>query len=1782
MSEFVWLGNIDTDIANPKNWFNASTNAAALRSPGQNPDGNDNIWFVKTTGNKQVTGALTNGINNCYILATTESSVAIANLSGQNGIDGQWTFYADLNANNLYAGYVISSGAGTNYNGFAADRFTFKNISNVTIATSANLNSGTYEGTLTAATLNIGNSAVDSFIGTSGHFKVSAGGADRVITPYQTKEILKLTINSAPQTVKINNTTTPKLTASTLVTAAGVTGFAGNLPITSTGTITQNGGEIIKASNLALTTADDFIITANQTYETIIASPSISTISTLTCNRFVIQGTLGMGGVLSVAASYAHNATHGGVPDIVPYTAYISGAITNIHNASSGLVISSNTDTSKFINCYFKSTTDTYKGLGVGANVGTIDIYTDDNSTMLGPFLMSVTKNQWVGNITFENRHALSGAFTLRKDSGITETGLTLKYTGADKVVVGALVDDIDTPTPITFDWNNTNTTYNFTASASGVTYKFVDLTFKQLGKVTMNASEIVEVSGNLTITGGTFNSDETFKLDKNGTATLLCTAETELAPTIIIGVAGTATTCEYNWNATATEYPILNITANSILKPVAATTGANSLTGVGTFNWSGGITTSNMLFYITKSTGTPIANGLTISNANHTSGYRTIFRYDVRVSSSYSITLPNSVSGDIELGSDGSPSLTGNNDPIYNCPSACVITGNLTIDFSGYTKASTTYNAKVMVASASNELQVTGDVVINAKGYCAAKIKVTNGNFTNTGVLASSKLSLISNTAGTYSARCGTNCTVSDMLIDGQGLTSVHKLNGNPTLTGTYTITDATISLADGAITTAQSIAITGAASCTPNKHLFVLVGGGTINDASTETTSVAGLSFVGCNSLGAIQLSAGNTGLVGSIVADSLILKDGSITQQSTDAKKLWLRGGTHPTALLNTQPGYKQGLNFSNIAINAEVGHFEFPCPANNSSFNVADTLIIGDNNDAEIHFYKDGSMTLGASHGTNSKTQTIVKWNTTKGINFGPNSGWSGTFRIDKCDIEGHVNMHRPLVNTDSTNLISTVKTILIHKNNIHSTDKSMAIINVDEGENIALQMSYNIFSAGIAQGILTYTTRSSANIVPATSLIQYNHIRSTGTNGTMVYLGCPWSHREFFSYNTLSTDTMTSGKGLILGDTSTVLNQNTILVTDAVIPIDLTGGINQQDIMLTGWYFDTANANFGKSCRGSLTKSLTSQFTNEQVNNKYLIAGIRESGAQSLIQYEDYSKWEQTSGADPLVTAVSNNKTYRFARNQAKVVQTKYFYIADTDLTISWSEYDSSNPIAVVAKVWDGATETNAGISSGGTLSLAGKLRVRFQITMASNEGFADFKIVDNKGRIIFTDDLSTGHGTQSAARHEVGPLSGIGYGGKNTSSAIVPHVTSQYNDPINQVVKLYVRPSIINNGVETKWVVLLGEQDSNDFYRLTVHQQASGTNNDILLIEKSVSGTVTQLATATNANFTAGDANTDVIISAAWDEAGDKLNLSISGTTTSAWSYSIQASDAVFSTGYWGFAVDSGDSTSSVLKAEVYDGKTNSEMFLNGADLIFMPESSWKFPSTITNVEFRNVTINGDQSLLPNLYGTHTTVVNSVTFVDTALPSTITNLLVIKNSTLTVSGDITISGNGKLFLTGCNVKSSARWKFKVSGVSYTDSPPLEIKGTMLQGMHTTMTPENESQLVVDDTTKGTSVVRVQSMKDMNITRNAILGLNYERMVFNGYDSKTLILTIQSVNDASIIGKFEEMFLTQKLFAITTSYCYLWKAKVVSFVPRYLNMQANALQAIVTVEEWRDD
>jgi len=1770
VANFVWLGTVNGDLGNPKNWWNADTDAAATRTPGVSNDNNDNIWFRKsTTANKQLTGKLTSGINDVFFLAASVTNYTIGSMSAtSDGITGAWEIIWELQCNDIMVGYVPGTGKAYSYTGFAADRVTFKSTSKTTATSDAYLNSGTYEGTVTGGNLYLGNAATSTFVGTSGTFKVNALANCTVLNPNSTAiTVSSLNLLDSQHMVTIQNQTTT-VKADEITCTSKYVELIGTFPLAANGTIKTNGSEITPKDAVG-GNVKEFALTSGQTHEVITASPSQGNLSFINATyvSYPSGTTLSLGGnvvwLTQSVQTAAKNST-----TVTDYGGYFAGTIVS-NSASYAECRTTNTNASKYFNVYARATDALFVGEvgpGVVGNAGYVHIKNATGCTLLGPLGCAVVGTSFTGKITADIRSTVS-SHVLREFTN-NSNEIVFKYSGTtDFTTFATISGDMDIAnTPVTFEIGNTTSG----VVSSGGAYTLGNVTFKQTGTLELKLDAALEMQGNLTISGGTFESDDTINFTGAATRTVTCTANTTQQMTL---TCASNTTINYDWISTAEYFPAL--TVNGTLKPTAATTGAANVTGSGTFNWNGGLTATNMLFYITASSGTPLSV-TTISNGNYLTGYTTTFRFECRTNGSYSVTLPTAISGDVELGSSGSPGLSSGNDPIFNCPSACAITGNLKIDYSGYQNAAT-YNAKVNVASATNELQVTGNVTIGTRGYCAAQIKITNGDLTNNGTIASNKLTMFSNTAGIYNGNVGSSCTLVDLLIDGIGLTSKVAMTGSATLTGTYTITDAFVSLGNADITTCVNIAVTGASKCSANQHLFVMSGGGTINDSSTETRDVAGISsFAGCISLGAIKMSTGTTGIVGSVIVDSIILDGGTLGQNSTTAKKLWIRGGTHPTALANGLPGYKGSNNFTNAAINAKSGSFIFP--TSGANYNVADTLIIGNANNAETHIYNTATLTLGTDPNSNINTLTLVKWNSEKGISFGPQSTYTGSFNIKRCDIEGTHDMTEALVSTyKGTIHSSTVKTLTIQENNIHSDTKEMAMVYVENTTYHKLVLKHNRFKAKAGTAII----RTKYCITTATgSEIAYNHVRSLSTNGTICELNNLQYDRTFLNENVFCSDTMTSGKGLIFAP---VLENdyltNYVLVNAGVTPVDLSHHHASGNALITGWYFDTTNSNFGKSCQGKTNKSLTSQFTNEE--NDYILSGILNSGRTTLVQHENYNKWKTTSGTGVLSSIILNNKTYRFARSNSLTLQSKDIYVNATVVTASWSEYDASNKIAVTANYYDGSATTTEAVTSGTALTVpASCIKLYFTVVVAQNEGFADFTVVDNESRKMFTDAQIGDLGTQTAARTEVGPLTYFSYNAPNIGGTPLPHVNAQYSDPINQSVWLYLKQQDVGGSADRKWVTLLHEQDSDDFYRFTVHQQASGSNNDVLTIDKSVAGTVTQLVTKTNCNFTAADANTDVIFKSTLDTSQNKLIISIEGTTTTDWSFTTNATDSTFATGNWGWAGDD----ASVLKVQVYDGIENTQMFVNGLDLIFMPNSAWKFPTTVTNVEFRDVTVNGNQaSLLPNLYGTHTTALNTVSFINSVLPTSITNFIVIKDSVLTVAGDVTLSGNGKLHLIGCKITPTpARWKFNFSAITYTDSPPLLLQGNMLSGMYSTATPTNENLFVIDDETKNTAIARIQSTKDMNVTRNAILGLEFERMIFNGYDSKTLVITIQSVNDAGIIGKFEEMFMNQTTFELVTPYCHLWKAKVVGFTPRYLNNQATALQAQVTVEEWRDD
>lgn len=1786
MANFVWTGNVNGDIGNPKNWHNADTNAAATRTPGATIDDNDDIWFVKsTTANKSLYGTITGGINNCIFLATAVTNYTIGSVAGYDGISGQWEVACSITCDDLSVGFNPSAGFANTNNGFTADRVTFKSGSVMTTATDAWCLSGTYEGTIKAGRhIYLGNTQLATFNGSNGTFTLLNTSSGDVSILYglsgQTTSVSTLNLNygTGANAATVNNQSST-VKAKTVSLSAKTSYIINTIPLEDGGTIRTNGSSIEMLATVG-GSQKEWVMPTNGRHEAISASPGSGGLGEISATRVEYKsGTVFSAGaphrwVVSDVDSSGNLVSNTTASD---YAAFFAGTM-ELNNASYCYVSTAGTS-SQFANVYMKasSTEEPNCAPGILAGNGKLAINNDSGVHLIGPLVLSATDTLFVGKLNADLRAVNAyGSHHLKEFTHQTNNSLKFIYSGAVAAPSFLTVNsDIDiASTPLVINVNEQTATWTF---SSGSTYTFGDVTCEQSGKLIINSNNTIEIQGNLTINGGTFKTNETFSFTGSNTKSISCTANGEDVPTFNIG---TGKTINYDWNSASDTFPNLAITGT--LKVNGTTTGANTLSGSGTFNWnSGNLGDANLLFYITSATGTPISVS-TISNANYnaSAGYRTTFRFECRQNGSYTITLPAAISGDVELGTSVGTSLSLNNSPIYVCPATCAITGNLKIDFSEAINAST-YNAKVNVESAAHELQVTGNVTIGARGICSSQLKIIDGNFENKSKYNGNKLTLNSTGAATYTANLGTTITP-DILIDGAGLTSKYELSGTATLTGTYTITDATIELQDNTKTTCQSITVTGASACTPNHHLFELSGGGSISDSSTESRTVAGITYLGCESLGAINLTAGNTAIVGSVIVDSIICAGGSVAQDSATAKKLWIRGGTHPTALNNTHPGYKGNANFSNVAINCKTGTFNFPTSGNN--FSGSDTLVVGNSNSAEVHIYGNGALNLGVSTNADFTTNTIVKWNSKQGITWGPQSTYGGSFLITRCNIEGTEDMSVPLVSSYAGNMHQGVaKTFTITKNRLHSETKTMALVYVDDVQYHTLICDYNRFKAPTSAAVIK--TKYNANATSSTSSFSYNHIRSLSTSGILCELGNVLWHKSYLKYNTFTSDTMTSGSGLLfMPRIDQDYYPNTVLVNPGVIPIDFTSNFAGGTAELTNWYFDTANANFGKSCQGSSTKAIQSRFTNSEPD--YVVAGHLNERDPFLQQYESFENWMQVGNTTVVSSIEQLGVVYRYARSGTQTLKSKDIYVNGTVLTATWTDFDSSNKVSVSAKYYDGSATTSETLTSGTALTVpASCIRLHFEVIMSQSEGFANFKVVDNKSRKVFVDSQSADVGTQTTARHEVGPVyNKFAYGGANIGNAVslIPHVNAQYNDPINQEIWLYINRVSLQN--QERYVVLLNQTDANNFYRITA--ESVSTNNDVLKIEKRVSGTYTTIATKTDCNFTAGDSGTQILMKVGYNTVTNKVSVYVSGTTTTNWSFSLDGTDTTFTTGNWGFATDGG----AIEALAVYDGiradATNAgQIFVNGVDLIFMPDSSWEFgASFINNVEMRNVDVNGNQlSLLPELYGDHSTSVNNVTFVSTVLPTAISRLLVIKDAKLSVAGDVTLTGNGKLFLIGCAITPSVeRWKINYSGITYTDSSPLTLQGNMLKGMYSTCTPKGQNAFIVDDNTKNTSIARVATEKVMNVTRNAILGLNYERMIFNGYDSRTVTLTIQSVNDAGIIGKFEEFFMNQTTVELITTYCYLWKAKVVAFTKRYLNNQGSALQATVTLEEWRDD
>jgi len=270
-----------------------------------------------------------------------------------------------------------------------------------------------------------------------------------------------------------------------------------------------------------------------------------------------------------------------------------------------------------------------------------------------------------------------------------------------------------------------------------------------------------------------------------------------------------------------------------------------------------------------------------------------------------------------------------------------------------------------------------------------------------------------------------------------------------------------------------------------------------------------------------------------------------------------------------------------------------------------------------------------------------------------------------------------------------------------------------------------------------------------------------------------------------------------------------------------------------------------------------------------------------------------------------------------------------------------------------------------------------------------------------------------------------------------------------------------------------------------------------------------------------------------------------------------------------------------------VKQVFINEGDGVSSVIFRNVSLIFMPNSKINMTYGAI-VDMRDITVNSNQmAVFPTLYdGGFTPYLENVSWADGRMDEVINNFVQLVGVQMEVDGDIQIVDDGKLWLTGCYItgKNNTRWKIRTEQVNDVTTPKLKVEGCLLSGLITTIRIPGASgeTISLEDPARKVSVIRIASDKDIEVVRQRVTGLAYDRMVFNGFESRQTTITCACVQDAYVMGMMEKLWRENTLIELISPYCYTFRGKITQFNQRILNPQISAAQFVIEVEEWRDD
>lgn len=698
--------------------------------------------------------------------------------------------------------------------------------------------------------------------------------------------------------------------------------------------------------------------------------------------------------------------------------------------------------------------------------------------------------------------------------------------------------------------------------------------------------------------------------------------------------------------------------------------------------------------------------------------------------------------------------------------------------------------------------------------------------------------------------------------------------------------------------------------------------------------------------------------------------------------------------------------------------------------------------------------------------------------------------------------------------------------------------------------------------------------------------------------------------------------MTSGTGFLspvsidhynfVSTAGGAVDRNAINVGSGANPLDVDSGGN---IHVVGWSLPTTNTNFGNSVQSSTTNYVVSEFTNGLNQSTTLISGQLSNFKSTVAHAPDLWTNDQ-SGPNSALTIVHGDSTYRYgAGNTTQIRGVGWEAVPINPVKVEWTNWDDDDAITVNIRKLTGTGINNYHnrlCTNGGIIDLNQGDEINPDECLGwlpivgfptDTAAYKNLKITDSvTGTVLFSDYQLLKLNTQEEAPStqgllEFGPgvsTTTAGWSGNRGHTALTQGALSHlYSSAKVQEISMELNLAEMDTTVDTglaRWAISCGGQDTDNQYVFRLQMDMVGaTQRWDYSIVKIENGTETALATGTQGAHSGAPQDPIALMKLTWDTSSGNLTGSVTGVTMTPSYSELNAIDTTFTAGYFGVGADSALGEPIVKNVHVREGDGLNDIILRNTSVIFMPNSKF-IPSTSINnvVDLRDVTFNGNlQAVFPGLNdGKFTPYLENVVWADNRIDEVINTFIQLVGARIEVDGDIQLVDEGKLWLTGCYItgRNNIRWRIRTEQVSDPTTPPLKIQGSLLSGLLTTIRVPNASYetFVLDDPAQNTAVIRVQHDKDIDVVRQRVVGLDYNRMVFNGFESSQTTITCQCVQNAYLMGMMEKLWRENTLIELISPYCYTYRAKITQYNQRILNPQISASQFVIEIEEWRED